>query len=323
MGGRSASLAQGVVGFVMGALFATLLVSRSAVDGPKGTVVSNLPQSFIEDELFLGPQTGEGVAKRRAGYVYKSNSYQELYDKTWTQGGYPSQSCWGCRFAVDVIEKLKFHTVLDAGTGNGALTRLMREHSKSAFGIELSRAVLEKECPDMLAKGYVEPGILTNLPYEDNSFDLVFSADVLEHIHPEEADIVISELIRVSRRHIFMSISLKGHTKATADNDDEAHRHTMLRPRHWWDAKFMEHGAVPNKEMLWAMQEKDTSFTREQLTDCRWEGSQSDGGLYEVCIVDNKWLVGRREQGNLRLDRCITVANSELEPWFFAYRKLR
>ena len=61
----------------------------------------------------------------------------------------------------------------------------------------------------MLAKGYVEPGILTNLPYEDNSFDLVYSADVLEHIHPEEADIVISELIRVSRRHIFMSILLK------------------------------------------------------------------------------------------------------------------
>jgi ubiquinone/menaquinone biosynthesis C-methylase UbiE len=61
----------------------------------------------------------------------------------------------------------------------------------------------------MLAKGYVEPGILTNLPYEDNSFDLVFSSDVLEHIHPEEADIVISELIRVSRRHVFMSISLK------------------------------------------------------------------------------------------------------------------
>jgi hypothetical protein len=36
-------------------------------DGPKETVMSNLPQSFIEDELFLGPQTGESVAKRRAG----------------------------------------------------------------------------------------------------------------------------------------------------------------------------------------------------------------------------------------------------------------
>ena len=28
-------------------------------------------------------------------------------------------------------------------------------------------------------------------------------------------------------------------------------------------------------------------------------------------------------QENLRRERCITVANSELEPWFFAYRKLR
>lgn len=321
-GGNRNSLVQGVFGFVLGALFATLLVSRP-VQEVHTTPGLNAPQTFLEDELFLGSFEGFPVPKRRPGYVYRSTSYQELYDKTWTQGGYPSQSCWGCRFAVDIIEKLKFHTVLDAGTGNGALTRLMREHGKNAFGIELSRAVLEKECPDLLAKGYVEPGILTNLPYEDNAFDLVFSADVLEHIHPEEVDGVIKELIRVTRRHVFMSISLKGHTKLAEGNDQEAHRHTMLRPRHWWDAKFTELGAVPNKEMMWAMQERDTSFTRDQLRDCRWEGSQTDGGLYEVCIVENKWLVGRREQENLRRERCMTIANSELEPWFFSYRKLR
>jgi hypothetical protein len=39
-------------------------------EGPKAAgVVVNQPQSFIEDELFLGPQTGEGIAKRRAGYA--------------------------------------------------------------------------------------------------------------------------------------------------------------------------------------------------------------------------------------------------------------
>lgn len=275
------------------------------------------------DELFLGDQNTFDPPQRKPGYVYRSTTYQSLYDKTWTEGGYPAQSCWGCRFAVDVTTKLQFHTMLDAGTGNGALTRLMRQHGKNAYGIELSRAVLEKECPDLLSKNYVEPGILTNLPFEDNSFDLVMSSDVLEHIHPEEVDQVVKELVRVSRRHLFLSISLKGHTKATADKDDEAHRHTMLRPREWWHNIFRKHGAVVNEEMLWAMQEKDFSYVGDKLGDCRWEGKQDDGGLYEVCNVDNKWLVGKREQENLRRDRCITNANKELEPWFFSFRKIR
>ena len=100
-----------------------------------------------------------------------------------------------------MVTKLPFHNVLDAGTGNGALVRLMRDHGercrlhvcrlhgsahlrqaahgglrhlvvsklwrvlrqlrdgtatrcagKSAWGIELSEAVLKSECPDLLEK---------------------------------------------------------------------------------------------------------------------------------------------------------------------------
>ena len=133
----------------------------------------------------------------------------------------------------------------------------------------------------------------------------------------------MSELVRVSRRHLVLTISLKGHTKATASNNNEAGRHTMLRPRHWWEDTFKKYGAVVNKDLFWGLQEFDKRYTRNELKDCRMEGEASDGGLYEVCIVDNNWLVGRREQENLRRDRCITTENMEMEPWFFTFRKLR
>lgn len=71
------------------------------------------------------------------------------------------------------------------------------------------------------------------------------------------------------------------------------------------------------------MQEKDLSYQTSDFKDCRWEGDEMDGGTYEVCVVNNTWLVGKREQENVRRDRCITRQNGEMEPWFFAFRKIR
>merc|ERR1711966_2568 len=89
----------------------------------------------MDDSQTLGAKDYLAPA-RLPGYKYETTPYQGVYDKTWTQGGYPSQSCWGCRFASDVVSRLTFHSVLDAGTGNGNMVRLMREHGKSAWGIE-------------------------------------------------------------------------------------------------------------------------------------------------------------------------------------------
>ena len=69
-----------------------------------------------------------------------------------------------------------------------------------SFDLAFMHAVLRRNDP---ASGW--------LP---RSFDLVFSADVLEHVHEDEAARVVAELVRVSRRHLFLSISLKPHTKA-------------------------------------------------------------------------------------------------------------
>ena len=69
---------------------------------------------------------------------------------------------------------------------------------------------------------------------------------------PDEADAVISELVRVAKRHIVMSISLKSYQNAGL--------HTLLRPRQWWEAMFKKHGAQPNRALVWALQEKDNRW---------------------------------------------------------------
>ncbi|PSC75409.1 methyltransferase type 11 [Micractinium conductrix] len=249
---------------------------------------------------------------RRPGFKPVTNDNQGKYDQMWTgKQTYQKNSCWGCRFAGDVVARIDFHTVLDAGTGNGGSVRAMRLRGKAAFGIELSQAVLERDAPDLLAAGYVEQGSLTNLPYQDKQFDLVFSSDVLEHIRPEEADQVVSELVRVAKRHIVMSISLKSYQNVDL--------HSLLRPRAWWEAKFEAAGARTNRPLVWALQQKETRFQRDKdFTACKWEGNATDGGLFEVCTAGMPWLVGRPGQ-ELRSYRCVTTANAEVEPWMFAF----
>lgn len=50
----------------------------------------------------------------------------------------------------------------------------------------------------------IKKGDIYNLPYKDNSFDLVLSAEVLEHLeNPDEA---LDELKRVSKKYVILSV---------------------------------------------------------------------------------------------------------------------
>lgn len=42
------------------------------------------------------------------------------------------------------------------------------------------------------------------LPFRDKTFDLVFSADLLEHVHPQDRVRIVEESVRVSRKNVLM-----------------------------------------------------------------------------------------------------------------------
>ena len=69
---------------------------------------------------------------------------------------------------VAVLALTRTPSSLDDVTATPRGISCHRHAGKSAWGIELSKAVLEQECPDLLKDGFVEAGILTNLPYANN-----------------------------------------------------------------------------------------------------------------------------------------------------------
>ena len=280
-----------------------------------------IPERFIQyqrDWNWLGQNVSKHyhdswVAGRRTNPQVLTHEYAMKYDNAWSKI-YPKGSCFGCRFYKELAKYLEFETVLDAGAGNGMGVRLMRSLGKTAYGLELSKQVMQTSAEDLVSRGWLQAGTLSDIPFYNNTFDLIVSGDVLEHIEVGMESAVVGELVRVAKRYMVFSISLKSHGNEGL--------HTYLRSREWWEKMFVSHGARVHKSLWFMLQDTVHNvyppITRESVYDCRTEGDELQGGTFECCMVHNQWLVGL---GVPRDNRAVTTTNGELEPWIFAFEK--
>jgi len=85
---------------------------------------------------------------------------------------------------------------LEIGCGYGRVTPLLKIFSENVTGLDPNKEVLqdlENHFPGIEAvKGFAE-----DLPFEDNSFDLIYTRGVLQHIPESSLENVVSEIERV------------------------------------------------------------------------------------------------------------------------------
>lgn len=89
--------------------------------------------------------------------------------------------------------------ILDVGCGIGLTDRHLTGRFKKLYGLDLSRGVVQKAAalnPKASYKAY--PG--KKLPHATSSMDVTFAICVLHHVEPEERDLFLSELARVTRK---------------------------------------------------------------------------------------------------------------------------
>lgn len=103
-----------------------------------------------------------------------------------------------------ILQRVAPYSVLDAGCGEGFVARYVQSQSDlRIFGIDIDAEALRmalrlnEDLP-------VICGSVSNMPFSDNTFDLVLCTEVLEHLGSPE--IGLKELCRVSRRWLVLSV---------------------------------------------------------------------------------------------------------------------
>lgn len=103
----------------------------------------------------------------------------------------------------EFLKNLKINNVLEVGCNIGNQLALLQKHGfKNLYGIDIFPEAVEQAKSHTKNINIIEASAL-NLPFKDNHFNLVFTAGVLIHTHPQDLKKIMAEIYRTSGKYIW------------------------------------------------------------------------------------------------------------------------
>ena len=90
-------------------------------------------------------------------------------------------------------------TIVDIGCGNGVITNVLGSHY-DVTAVDRSKHALESVETKKLSAS------ADSIPLPDQSFDMVFSSELLEHLNDDLLKGTISEIKRLSKKYVFITV---------------------------------------------------------------------------------------------------------------------
>ena len=119
--------------------------------------------------------------------------------------------------------------ILDVGCGDGHITNKLPQNIE-VVGIDISEEALKQ----VKRKTYLAE--ITQIPFSEESFDLVMANDVIEHLIDSDYEKAIEEMFRVAKRYVILTVphneQLKANYTKCADCGNEYHIHWHQRSFH-------------------------------------------------------------------------------------------
>jgi protein-L-isoaspartate(D-aspartate) O-methyltransferase len=129
-------------------------------------------------------------------------------DRRYGYGGYHYDGRWEsvARKMIDYYNLKAGDSVLDVGCGKGFLLYEFKKliPDLCVCGIDISSYALEKSKTEI--RPFLQEGSAANLPFADNSFDLVYSITTLHNLYLPDLFKAVREIERVSRKNSYIMV---------------------------------------------------------------------------------------------------------------------
>jgi SAM-dependent methyltransferase len=133
---------------------------------------------------------------------------------------------------VDMIQYFKPKRVFEFGSGLGHVLNECKKRGIDIVGSETSiYAVQNALCKEKLIRIGEIPK--SGLPFVDDSFDLIFSSEVMEHVKEAHTEAIVNELNRICSGYALLTINTFDH---------EQPGHINMHSRNWWLRIFEKNG---------------------------------------------------------------------------------
>jgi len=143
--------------------------------------------------------------------IFKNANWDKLWSKKFTYGNLAD---WTVDIFLNIsilLKNIENPRILSAGCGRGLIDYWLIK----VFGFKTVLLDNSKKCIQNLKKAFrkvdkekfeICNASIINIPYPDNSFDLVWNEGVLEHFKRDEYEKALKEMIRVSQKYILIDV---------------------------------------------------------------------------------------------------------------------
>ena len=174
------------------------------------------------------------IARARSGDLY-DESYFTKRGGGAPYVGYPASvmldaSPWWEEIAAEIVERHRPRRALDVGCATGLVVRALEQRGVAASGIDVSAWAIEHRVTPAAVRGSA-----TDLPWPDETFDLVVSQDFMEHVHPDDLPSVLAEQVRVMRPDAVMVHLIPFYP---FDPPMQVDAHLCQATQDWWRRPF-------------------------------------------------------------------------------------